>query len=202
MLIATFSLLVYCIASGKTAGFDQTVIDAIRGMASGQMDTIMKAITGLGSTRQIVIILSVVVVYLLSKKHYQLAIFIILVNAISPLVNTWLKNWYERPRPVENPYKLYESYSFPSGHATASIVMFMSLCYLVYHLARKQMKTMVIASTAVVLLIGVSRVYLGVHYPTDVLGGYIAGSMWVLLSIYIFERVSIIPNKKRSLNQA
>ncbi len=202
MLLIAFSLLVYGIANGITADFDQAIIDAVRSVASAPMDSVMKAITGIGSTRQVVIILAAVVVYLLSKKQYQFALFIVLVNAISPLVNTWLKNWFERPRPEVNPYRIYDSYSFPSGHATAVIVMFMTLCYLVYHLSRKHMKAMVIFSTTVVLLVGISRVYLGVHYPTDVLGGYIAGSLWVILSIFLFEQYSIVTNKNKKLNQS
>jgi undecaprenyl-diphosphatase len=86
-----------------------------------------------------------------------------------------------RPRPFYDYYPAPESYSFPSGHALFSVCFFGGLAVLLTHRIRPLPAQVAVwlAALALVLLIGGSRVYLGVHYPTDVLGGYAVGVIWV-----------------------
>lgn len=186
-LFVAFGTLVYAIKLGYLTSFDEKIIAFANRIQTGKLTSFFKVITTIGSWRQVVIILSFVLLILFWKKQSFFALFLVLVNSLSPFLNTFLKNMFHRPRPIENPYILYDSFSFPSGHATSSIVLFSTLCFLMYHLHSNKFKPFAFFSIIMVGLIGFSRVYLGVHYPTDIIGGYLIGSMWLMLSIFIFN---------------
>jgi undecaprenyl-diphosphatase len=99
---------------------------------------------------------------------------------------TWiLKAIFERPRPsFEDPVATASWFSFPSGHALSSIAVYGALAYLIVGGGRSSQARALVAGVAfLVALIGFSRLYLGVHYLTDVLAGYSAGLAWLLLAI-------------------
>ncbi|MDF2534809.1 MAG: hypothetical protein K0R18_966 [Bacillales bacterium] len=186
-LFITFGLLVYEVKVEHLVTFDNKIIIFANSIHTAYLTKLLKIITAIGSWNQVVIILGVILIYLIWKKHYYFGLFIIIVNALSPILNTFLKNTFQRPRPNIDPYYLYTSFSFPSGHATSAIVLFTTICFLIYHLHSNKFKPFVFFSVLMVGLIGFSRVYLGVHYPTDILGGFIIGTMWLMLSIFIFN---------------
>ena len=100
------------------------------------------------------------------------------------LVNTGLKNLFDRTRPTVVPQlDTVHTLSFPSGHAMVSAAVYLSLAVLAARLVRpRHAKVYVVAVAATLTVaVGVTRVYLGVHYPTDVLAGWIAGGLWALL---------------------
>jgi undecaprenyl-diphosphatase len=186
-LFIAFGLLGYDVKVDYLASFDKNIITFANSIRSEYLTKFLKVITSIGSWNQVVIILGIILIYLLWKKHYYFGLFIVLVNALSPVLNSFLKNIFQRPRPNINPYFLYKSFSFPSGHATSAIVLFSTLCFLIYHLHSNKFKPFVFFSILMVGLIGFSRVYLGVHFPTDVLGGFLIGSMWLMLTIFLFN---------------
>lgn len=93
----------------------------------------------------------------------------------------------QRLRPYIDPLVIEHDYSFPSGHAMTAFVFYMTLVYFVYQMTRKKLQSVLLTSAAlgVIFLVDVSRVYLGVHYVSDVIGGYIAGFWWVMTVISI-----------------
>src|SRR5207302_4145258 len=100
------------------------------------------------------------------------------------LISGLLKNHYERPRPAVVPHLSYVySSSFPSGHSMLSAVIYLTLGSLLARLAERRRLKIYCVAVAMLLtfLVGVSRVYLGVHYPTDVLAGWAAGLAWAVL---------------------
>lgn len=102
------------------------------------------------------------------------------------LLNTWLKTVFNRPRPsFTNPYIEEINASFPSGHAMMSMIAYGLLAYFLIQAARHfQTKTILaFAAMLIVLLIGISRLALGVHYFTDVIAGYLAGGVWLITCI-------------------
>ena len=109
--------------------------------------------------------------------------------------NRILKDAFHRPRPelfmLETPYARPVSASFPSGHATASMVLYLVLAYLLVRLGGKGVFRYVVLTIAglLIVLIGVSRMYLGVHYPSDVLAGYVFGFCWAVFCAFIIEAV-------------
>ena len=85
-----------------------------------------------------------------------------------------------------------KSYSFPSGHAMISVLFFGSIIYLVNKYNLKYKKLITFSLSTFVLLVGISRIYLGVHYLTDVVGGYLLGFIVLFLIIHLFERKKFV----------
>jgi undecaprenyl-diphosphatase len=104
--------------------------------------------------------------------------------------NHWFKDWFERDRPMYDRIIEISGYSFPSGHAMISIAFFGMLAYLLvqnYSFLRRNKKVIYSVTALFIALVGFSRVYLGVHYPTDVLGGFAAGGTWLLLCVLLYK---------------
>ncbi|WP_437206079.1 phosphatase PAP2 family protein [Planctomicrobium sp. SH664] len=117
------------------------------------------------------------------KRH--LAMFLLVSVTSGYLVSTLLKMFFQRPRPDIVPHLSYaqNSTSFPSGHSMNSAIVYLTLGTIVAtSVATRKLKMYVICVALVLMIaVGVSRVYLGVHYPTDVLAGWMAGTVWALL---------------------
>lgn len=200
LLFVTFGALVYAIKFGYLISFDEIIIAFANNIRSEKLTIFLKLITNIGSWQQVAVIVFCALVYLVYKKQSNFALFLTLVNSLSPSLNTILKNIFHRPRPTVNPYIIYHSFGFPSGHATSAIVMFSTLCFLMYHLHFRVFKPFILFSIIMVGAIGFSRIYLGVHYPSDILGGYLIGSMWLMFSIFIlnnFGRFILILRKTK-----
>jgi len=179
-----FCLLAVAVMSGTTAGFDTATLEWINTHASPFFDTFFVAISNLGDVIFVIFVGLLLLAYLLYTKQYHKALFVVLGIGLSALFNVILKGIFERTRPDLWEWLAIEtSYSFPSGHATASMAL--ALCCVAI-LWRTKWRTVTITSaSAYVLLIGFSRLYLGVHYPTDILGGW-------LLSLATVSLVALI----------
>jgi undecaprenyl-diphosphatase len=143
---------------------------------------LMRAMTWLGSS-WVIIPLTVIVVTLLALRHpVALAIYLALGVAGASLLSTLAKRIIGRDRPPE-PVRLAHitSSSFPSGHATQAAATYLALAIIACCLAHGTRSRVLIwvAAASIIALVGVSRVYLGVHWATDVLGGWFLGAMWV-----------------------
>lgn len=141
-------------------------------------------LTALGGVTFLGLLTLSVVGYFWLRKMYAVGTLILAINIGASLINVGLKDFYERPRPELVPH-LTEEYtaSFPSGHAMLSTVVFLTLATLLGRFTpeyRLRAYYLGIALT-LSLLVGVSRVYMGVHYPTDVLAGWVAGLVWGLI---------------------
>ena len=108
----------------------------------------------------------------------------------SSLLNTGLKNWIGRPRPL-NELHLVEvnSLSYPSGHAMSAMAFYGFIIYLTYKYVENPAYRFILipVTTLLILAIGASRIYLGVHYPSDVAAGLLAGLIWLIVCILIFR---------------
>jgi undecaprenyl-diphosphatase len=122
--------------------------------------------------------------YLVIARRHHAAIFILVATVGGALLSTALKGLYSRPRPDVVPHLAsVTSYSFPSGHAMLSAVVYLTLGALLARLVEGRWTKLYFVGVAVLLtiLVGSSRVYLGVHYPTDVAAGWAAGVGWAVL---------------------
>jgi membrane-associated phospholipid phosphatase len=126
---------------------------------------------------------------LLIKKNFLGAAIITLAAALGNEVNKLIKNSIARERPDLEHLAFIDSYSFPSGHAMVGLIVYFFVAYLIVEdLESKLGKILVISLTGVLLfLIGASRIILQVHYPSDVIGGFAFGYIWVLLWVYMYE---------------
>ncbi len=126
---------------------------------------------------------------LLKKRNYVGAAVLALSTALGNEVSKLLKDLFERPRPDLEHLVNVKSYSFPSGHAMVGMIVYFMIAYLLIEGAKsKAGKITIAAITAILLLfIGASRIILHVHYPSDVLGGYALGYLWVVIWILLYN---------------
>ncbi|ESZ61307.1 phosphatase PAP2 family protein [Mesorhizobium sp. C120A] len=144
----------------------------------------MRDITSLGSSSVLVLIVTAVIVYLLLIRRPRTALLIFVAVAGGQLLSTLLKAGIDRPRPDLVSHLANEtSLSFPSGHAMLSAVTYLTLGSLAARFLPGRTTKIYVLSLAVLvtLLVGVSRVFLGVHWPSDVLAGWCAGFTWATL---------------------
>nr|WP_260986741.1 phosphatase PAP2 family protein [Paenibacillus terrae] len=186
-----FVIMMVLVGADRIAWFDQSIIDAVQGMENEGLTRIMRGFTFLGSSL-VATLLSVIAflfLWLVLRHRKELLMFLLSVGG-SEIWNIIIKNWMQRQRP--NTHRLIEisGFSFPSGHSMAAFAMYGTLTYLLWrHIpALAGRIAMIVIGVALTLMIGISRIYLGVHYPSDVFGGYLASATWLMLSIYIFEK--------------
>lgn len=192
--LSIVSLIVFAIITNdvlqlETAMIDESLSQAVYAYRNPSLTQIMIIISLLGADIA-VLIAGIVTVGLAWKKHKHEAILFITVLAIGLFINVLLKMIFQRPRPEFDPLlDLSSSYSFPSGHAMNSFIFYSILAYFVYHFTKNKVLSIaaVVLALILIFLIGLSRVYLGVHYPSDVLAGYIAG-LFVFVTAIVLER--------------
>ena len=142
-------------------------------------------ITIIADTYQSAIITILLVVLLYIKKYYREALFLTVTMSACGLAMPLLKNIFRRERP--NFYRLIEisGYSFPSGHTTSATTMYLTLAIILLSIIKKLNKYFVFSIAVLgIVIIGSSRIYLGVHYPTDVMAGICLG-ISIVSTVYI-----------------
>lgn len=151
---------------------------------------VVRDITALGSAVVLIILTLLILGFLWMSGRVRIAALIAVATAGGQGLNLGLKNAFERQRP-DTALHLVEvsSTSFPSGHSMASSIFYLTMGVLLARTAtRRREKTYFVAAAILVtFLIGFSRVYLGVHYPTDVLAGWSAGTAWALLCWFVAD---------------
>jgi undecaprenyl-diphosphatase len=144
--------------------------------------TSMRVITNSGAPLTWIIVLAVVAVWLVIRRLFRLAIFVAVTGLGSSLLNDTIKSLVGRTRPVlEHPVATATGKSFPSGHTQSAIVGYGILVLIFLPVVARRFRPLVVAAAGVmVLLIGFSRIALGVHYVSDVVGGLLIGGAWLL----------------------
>jgi membrane-associated phospholipid phosphatase len=154
---------------------------------------IFSTITFLGNSLIISIGTGLLGFWLAKRKLWNQLIFLLLIIGGSALLNLLLKNIFQRSRPAFTlAYQVETGFSFPSGHAMISLACYGAIAYLAFALLKSRRGKVLVGIGAVVLsaIIGFSRLYLGVHYLTDVLAGWAAGALCLMLAIlgdYCFD---------------
>lgn len=159
--------------------FDTSLIHSLYQIRSPLLNHIMVFLSYLGG--QIMVALAIIFTsVLLIKKHKREAFLFAFILVMATVIDNVLKDIIQRPRPYFYPLVVESDYSFPSGHAMDSFVFYTTLSYLLFHFTKKKWLSTIasICSLILVGLIGLSRVYLGVHYPSDVLAGFMGGLAW------------------------
>ncbi|MDC3414726.1 phosphatase PAP2 family protein [Aquibacillus sp. 3ASR75-11] len=178
--------------------FDVMVMDWVQAWINPQLTWIMKFFTFIGSVNTIIFLVILSSILMVWQKKKWEALFLFFASAGGGLFNQLLKWIFQRQRP--NVLRLIDvsGYSFPSGHAMGSIIFFGMIGYfLILFVEKKNIKIGIgILAALVIFMIGLSRVYLGVHYPSDVLAGFAAGGAWLLVSLIGLRIIVDLRNEK------
>ena len=187
-LILVFGSIAEEVMEGDTHQIDMAILLAVRTpggdlIGPAWFHEMMRDLTALGSYALIIMIVAAVVGYLLLVRKYSMSILVLAAVVGGTLISNLLKHGFDRPRPDFDNVPQVFSASFPSGHATLSAVTYLTLGGLltranVHWRVRLYFLGLAIALT---LIVGISRVYLGVHYPSDVLAGWCIGASWALV---------------------
>ena len=171
------------VVEGETQAADERLRELVNGIATPGLTDLMVFASVWGAPRRLAILAAVAIGAFLARGWRRGAMLVFVTLAGAGLLDTGLKLLYGRARPSAffDHYPAPGSYSFPSGHALFAMAFFGGLAVLLWgRLGRRALRVAtVLAALALVLLIGFSRIYLGVHYPTDVVGGWAAGLVWV-----------------------
>lgn len=179
------------VGEGSTHAFDEAVLLAFRSPADPAdplgpqwLEIAVRDFTALGSTAVLALVTLVAALYLIMDGRRAAALFVLVAIAGGTALSFGLKIGFERPRPDLVPHHAdVYTLSFPSGHAMMSAATYLTLGALLARTqSRRRMKAYVLAvAMLLTALVGLSRIYLGVHWPTDVFAGWCAGAAWALL---------------------
>lgn len=151
----------------------------------------MEAITIFGAWRTMLPAVGLIVLYFLWEKRTSYAIALAVSAGLGELIVLILKNLIQRPRPnIANVLIIANDFSFPSGHSFVAISFYGLMAYFLFRLSKTkpQKAASVISGILVILAIGFSRIYLGAHWPTDVLGSYVIAGALIAVIIAFLER--------------
>jgi membrane-associated phospholipid phosphatase len=210
MLLTAINLLLLSelaenvVNSEATKAFDTWVSTAFFSIRSPDVSVAFYYFTQLGNVYGVIVIALIAGVYLLWKQrrfHFTALLVSVLGSGLSMQL---LKEYFNRERPLNIAYYTTEaSYSFPSGHATAAIALEGLLVYFLVSSIRSRRSRILgtVAGVSYILLIGLSRIYLGVHFLTDVMAGYMLGFFWLLLSIALMEYLALRKLKRDNVKK-
>ena len=202
LALSLFALLAYSVYSAvslnepnELTGYDARLSSELKAHAARTptLKALFLFITDLGDTITLatlstVVVLVLLIVMLRTRRHYLLGAFWIIATVGEGLLNLFLKDVCQRPRPTGG--ELHPGgWSFPSGHSMGSFVVYGMLAYLLMLAVRRWWVRAAIVGglSLLVLAIGFSRAYLGAHWPSDVVGGFAAGAVWLALCITAAE---------------
>ena len=200
-----FGWLAEEVLEGETRHFDDVTRAAVHTLATPALTTAMRGISFLGSALFLTAITIVVIIIFALRKWGREAKLLAITMIGASTLNTTLKLAFARPRPIPF-FDLTppETYSFPSGHSLASCCFFAGLAAILSgRVKSRRMRIIIwIAASIMFLLIGLSRIYLGVHYTTDVIAGFAAALIWILVVRFVELQLARRRAKRQSTDYA
>jgi undecaprenyl-diphosphatase len=194
--VAIVLALAVFVSMDLTDAFDRSIIEAVRSDALHDLFGPLRFITELGSTGAVTVVAVVAFVFGVAIGPWRHGLAGALTILLASMANGGLKLLIARARPeLLEPVVVEHGFSFPSGHAALGMVAYGVLAVLVgrSRLPARPRAAIILALGVLVGLIGISRIWLGVHYPTDVLAGWTAGAVIVLVYAALTRRVSPEP---------
>lgn len=198
LLLWGFLALASEVMEGDTKSLDTKILVALRKsddpsrpIGPAWVENSLLDLTAIGGPTVLGLVVVSVVGFLLLQTRYHTAIVVLVTSASGELANYAMKNLFLRPRPDVVPHlRDVMTTSFPSGHAMESAIIYLTLGAMLMRLAERRLTKIYCIGLAIFLtfLVGVSRVYLGVHYPTDVVAGWMFGFFWASLCWIVARR--------------
>lgn len=183
----------------ESSSFDRSVALALHSLDSPFMDFAMRLFTFIGSLKVVVVVLVAAAVDAFRRRDRRAVLALLSVFAAEEAMNFVLKHLVERPRPtLFEEIATLHTYSFPSGHAMTTAAVYGIVGVVIAREHPRLRRAISFAVPALVFFIGLSRVFLGVHWPTDVLAGWAAGAILMLIGCAVF----LLPPRNGQLRTA
>lgn len=186
--LMTFAFIAYFVATNEVLAFDSIIRETIYGWRNTWFTTCLIFITYLANWQTVILFCFATLLFPPNRKHFGIPMATSAI--LSSIIYKWMKTYFVRPRPDISLHLIVQGgYSFPSGHSMTGLVFY----GMVIWLCRKNLKNRIAINGITALLslliffIGFSRIYLGVHYPTDVLAGWALGTCLLLLLVSIYQ---------------
>lgn len=186
ILFLLFCLVTGLVITNNISNSDTAIYNFLIGLRCDGLDIYFKWVTKLANTMTILCLVIILLIYL--EKKYATILGISTISSVT--TNTIIKYIIRRPRPNHLRLITQGGYSFPSGHSMISICVYGFLIYLIYREVRdKKLKIALITFFSLLIIsIGLSRIYVGVHYPSDVLAGYLLASSLLIIIITLCNK--------------
>ena len=196
VLLLLFALIIFIYAVRmvfilESLQFDENVFNAVKPYIKPGLTKVMLVITFLGKHNLLIPLNFVLILFFIYRKEKWFATRVAALSLSSLLLMFMLKLFFQRNRPLQPVIDDVSGYSFPSGHALISVVFYGLFIHMIWH----EVKTMWLRITLMtvlgilILLIAFSRIYLNVHYASDVIAGIAVGFIWLVLSLNIIHRI-------------
>ena len=185
LCLVIFIVLCYLVKTKNEIVLDSVVYNFISKFINDDLTKLVKIITFLGGA---VFVISSTIVLLLSLKNKKIGLFMVINLIIITIFQYLLKAIFGRARPTDINLIEETNFSFPSGHSLTAMAFYGFVIYLIYKSNLKHKKIYIIILGMLILLIGLSRVYLGVHFITDVLGGFAFSLFYLIIFIQITKK--------------
>ncbi|HYK55424.1 MAG TPA: phosphatase PAP2 family protein [Flavisolibacter sp.] len=192
MSLLLFAVLAHEVLGEKEDNFDFSVFNYLSShVITPRLTPVMEGISFFASGIFLLVAYVILIAFYFYKKEKRRALEILSVGLIGVLINYFMKLLYQRPRPSHPLVNPLQTFSFPSGHAMSAFVFYGLLIYLVWktHLSKPLKWVAAFFMGLLALAIGFSRVYLRVHYASDVIAGFCLGFVWICFAVWLLERV-------------
>lgn len=206
LLIVVFGINIFieltrALKSTMVTSFDQKITEYIISFRSPELNVFFQYLTEVGDFYGYLVLTAVfTIVFFLIFRNWRYVLEMVFVLLVSGLANSSLKQVFNRARPDAVHLVSVETLSYPSGHAMSAMAFYGFLIYLFSSLKlNKWIKFLSIFVCSIIILgIGISRIYLGVHFPSDVLGGFIAGFIWIIFCVVLFHIIDLLRKRNRN----
>ena len=186
-----FGLLAWQVSQPGISPVDTAVTAFLHGLANPTLDALMEASSLLGSSPLLAVVVGLAAAFLVARRRRAEAAFMLLALVGSLVLDDILKLLVQRPRPGFDWAEVWPETSFPSGHAMDSFVVYLAIALVVWRVGGRRIGLVTLVLAAVLAVsVGMSRVYLGAHWLSDVIGGYLAGALWLLFLIACVDGIS------------
>lgn len=190
--IALFIRLTFSISSnGNIQTFDESILKWVESLRTPFWNSMMLDVTALGGLALTVVLGTLATVIFLLSDDIAAAVHLILTSTGGFFISSWTKNIISRPRPSVIPQLIHASgFSYPSGHAVTSAAIYLTMAILAcrHYKGYKNRLILLALAALMITLISFSRIYLGVHYPSDTMSGALIGIAWALFMAALFSK--------------
>ena len=202
--ISIFAAIARAVNANLTRGIDEGTLRWFAQHRSPLLDQVMLEITTLGTAAVLIVMVLIAAVFLWQTQH-KWSVYVLMLGTFGgAALNGALKHYFHRARPTVVAWgTTVHTASFPSGHAMESLITYGCIAYLVGRVGPEPrlQKTIWTVAAILILIIGMSRLYLGVHYPSDVVAGYIAGLGWLTFVAATIHAIQYFAERRPETHQ-